>query len=544
MRINIFKSKKATSKGNTIKKADPVDGRQARRDFYDQNDQNIVDISTVSDWVKESVVVSSDDADHEGRAVLKEPKEPTQVKIVNGDAAGSETHSQEAIAEDSGSTNSTGADENDQAHQKPQREMLDLVIGQRDPSSRYFSQRYIRVPASTMSSLSIPPTTPSESSDNNSLQVFPDLDPHAMELYRIWFHTGEIPTRIQRACCSSPEIEPQYLWQAHWPLINAHILGSALNAHEFSDQVMDLLQEKLSTAGRPDLDTISHLFSANNSSISLKCFVVDQCINAGTECLAGIDVPSLPPAFVHLMLERALHRLCSATSFYRTPECEYHTHKTPETCYKQNMSSKELRKTLRLQLDREKSLKDAEDVVTNAKVNGIKTVDWEERRAEANKALWEQTGRRHCSFRRLDGRQSGTTAASDGDGLPDVGQTGSNVTSLLGTMQTNGAVDGITIRTSNRSPPSPPLFLEPPTDVADSAESVPEYKTTAATLENGIRPTILANGTSSLSSACSIKPKPEPDLQEHLRMFLELERKLECPGAFPVSRRGSERSPL
>jgi hypothetical protein len=346
MRINIFKSKKAMSKGNTSKKADPVDGCQARRDFYDENDQNIVDISTMSDWIKKSAVVSSDDADHEGRAVLKEPKEPTQVKIVNGDAAGSETHSQEATTEDSGSANSTGAHENNQAHQKPRREMLDLMIGQRDPSSQYFTQRYIRVPASTMPSSSTPPTTLSESSDNSSLQVYPDLDAHAMELYQIWFHTGEIPTRIQRPCCSSPEVDPKYLWQAHWPLINAHILGSALNAHEFSDQVMDLLQEKLSAAGRPGLDTISHLFSANNSSNSetLKCFVVDQCINAGTECLAGIDLPSLPPAFVHLMLERALHRLCSATSFHRTPECEYHTHThtkhrkhaTSKTCHKKS----------------------------------------------------------------------------------------------------------------------------------------------------------------------------------------------------------------
>jgi hypothetical protein len=208
------------------------------------------------------------------------------------------------------------------------------------------------------------------------------------------------------------------------------------------------------------------------------------------------------------------------------------------------VSQKELRKTQRLQLDREKSLKDAEDVVINAKVNGIKTVDWEERRAEVSRALWEQTGRRHCSFRRLDGRQSGTTATSDGDGLPDVGQTSLIADGLLGTMQTNGAFDGITIRMSNRSPPSPPLFLEPPTDVADNVESLPEYKPTAATLENGIRPTILANGTSPISSSCSTKSKPEPNLQEHLKMFLELERKLECPGAFPGSRRGSEKGLL
>jgi hypothetical protein len=541
MPINLFKSRKSTPKGNTIKKADLVDGCQARRNFYDVNNQHIADISTVSNWMKESTVVNSEDSSREGRAVLKGPKGPLQVELVNGDTAKSKTHSQEAIREESDSVSSTQSAVNGQTQKVPHREMLDLLIGQRDPSSQYFTQRYIRVPASTM---------PSTITDNNSLLAFPELDPQAMELYQIWFHTGEIPARYQRAYCPASTTDTRYSWQTYWPLINAHILGCALKTPEFSDQVIDLLQEKLSIAGSPDVDTIDHLFSASNISNpeTLKNFIVDRCINAGIDGLAGIDMPSLPLTFVYLMLERSLCRLSSTSLNLSTSECEYHTHKSPETCYKQSMLPKDLRRKQGLELDRENSCKDAQEVVMNAKVNGIKTVDWEERRAEANRALWEQTGRRHFGFRRQDGLHFGLIAARDGERLPDVARTSLYTHKILDTAQTYSAVEnGVVNEALPYKTPSLPSIPELPVGavhVKSSAESLSEYKATAPVPENDDRPIILGGCNSLALSSTSTRSKLDADLREHLEMDLELERKLECPGAFPVSRNGSERSSL
>jgi hypothetical protein len=224
MRTNLFRSRKSpTSKGKTIKKSEPGDGHRSRRDLQNEDDprnSEIVDISTVSNWVKESVIEMADDAGRRARAVLKDSKRPCRPTLVNGIGARSDVATEDTVSENS---------------ELPRRQMVDLLVGHQHKSSPYFCVPEFTVPNSS---------TRVSANSSSSLVLLPELDPHAFELYQIWLHTGTVPFRCHGACCSSPTSDSRYIWQACWPLINARILGYAIPAPEFSDQVMDLLQGK------------------------------------------------------------------------------------------------------------------------------------------------------------------------------------------------------------------------------------------------------------------------------------------------------------
>jgi hypothetical protein len=146
---------------------------------------------------------------------------------------------------------------------------------------------------------------------------------------------------------------------------------------DFADKVMDVLREHSSHKVCADVDTINHIFSKDDNQILdvIKRFVVDQCIDARVEGDTGLDLPSLPPVFAHLMIERALRRLSATTPASTEPGCEYHLHETPEQCYKKNIRPSEVWRQEWLKLNRETVRKEAEEVVKNAKMNDIKTVD-------------------------------------------------------------------------------------------------------------------------------------------------------------------------
>jgi hypothetical protein len=74
------------SKGKTIRKAEPIDDRQGRRDLHSKNetgDSNDVDSSSVSAWVKGSAVGNSDSASRQVGAVLKDSKRPCRPTLVS-----------------------------------------------------------------------------------------------------------------------------------------------------------------------------------------------------------------------------------------------------------------------------------------------------------------------------------------------------------------------------------------------------------------------------------------------------------------------------
>jgi hypothetical protein len=361
--------------------------------------------------------------------------------------------------------------------------MLDLLVGQQDALSRYFTQKYARVKDCTV------PTSISGVSinlSNSSLVLLPEFDAHTFEMYQIWLHTKTIHFRCQETCCSSPASDSRCIWQACWPLINAHILGCAIDAPECSDQVTDLLREKTVNAPQADGNTINYIFSENERSISdvLKRFMtgryIDVSIAPGN---AKLGTPSGPSKFVHAILDAALRRLSLLAQVALPSGCEYHTHDTSRACYKLSVQPTLMRREEKLELAREKSRQDAEEVLKNAESTGVKTVDWEEQTAEAKRVLMEQRGYIRVGFRRLDEQRPigietarGPAVASPRKhhGLPEMGEEVQTETcesgSVFGTALRNGAIDDVLCKAPSRAPPPPPTSTELPTNVSRTTD--------------------------------------------------------------------------
>jgi hypothetical protein len=556
MRTNLFRSKKSpTSKGKTIKKSEPVDGRRSRRDLQNEDDtrnSEIVDISTVSDWVKESAIEKADDAGRRARAVLKGSKKPCRPTLVDGIGARSDVATEDEVTSDGS-----------EASELPRRQMVDLLVGQQHKSSPYFTQKYFCVPEFTVQNSS----TRVSANSSSSLVLLPDLDSHAFELYQIWLHTGTVPFRCQGACCSSPTSDSRYIWQACWPLINAHILGCAIGAPEFSDQVMDLLQEKTRNAPQVDTNTISHVFSENESEIDipsvLRRFVADRYIDAGIESgFDDLDIPGLPPKFVYTMLDAALRRLSPANPEGFPSSCEYHTHKASRTCYKLSVQPTIMRKEQKLEVARENSRKDSKEVLKNANTNGIQTVDWEQRKAEAMRALMEQRGCGRVGFHRLSepgSIETGAVISTEQAALKKhheildtskEGQTevSTSAGSVFGTALTNSPIDDVLSKAPSREPPPPPAFTEllrSESSNTSHSDKLPEYvaNTTTSNSDTATSTSLVSDGSTPRDpDSRSSLSAPDSDMRQNMVLTLELEKKLSCPGAFPVSRDGSLKS--
>jgi hypothetical protein len=552
MRTNLFRSKKSlTWKGKTIKKPEPVDGRRSRRALQnecDTRDSEIVDISTVSDWVKESAIEKADDAGRRARAVLKDSKRPCRATLVNGIGARSDVATEDTVSEGS---------------ELPRRQMVDLLVGHQHKSSPYFTQKYFCVPEFTVPNSS----TRVSANSSSSLELLPELDPHAVELYQIWLHTGAVPFRCQGACCSSPTSDSGYIWQACWPLINTHILGCAIDASEFSDQVMNLLQEKTRNAPQVDTNTINHVFSENESKIGipdvLRRFTVDRYIDAGIESgFDDLDIPGLPPKFVHTMLDAVLRRLSPADPAGLPSSCEYHIHEVSRTCYKLSVQPTIMRREQKLEPARENSRKDSEEVLKNADTNGFQTVDWEQRRVEAMRALMEQRGCRRIGFHRLSEPRpietgavisTGEAAVEKHHELPDTSKEGqaeasTSAGNVLGTALTNSPIDDVLSKARSREPPPPPAFTELPRSESSNtnhSDKSPEYVTNTTTLnsDTATSMSMVSDGsTPRTSDPRSSLSAPDSDLRQDMELTLKLEKNLSCPGAFPVSRDGSLKS--
>jgi hypothetical protein len=91
-----------------------------------------------------------------------------------------------------------------------------------------------------------------------------------------------------------------------------------------------------------------------------------------------LDTPTLPSKFVHAILDAALRRLSSLAQAALPLGCEYHTHDTSRACYKLSVQPTIMEREEKMELAREKSRQDAEEVLKNEESNGVKIVDWEE----------------------------------------------------------------------------------------------------------------------------------------------------------------------
>jgi hypothetical protein len=323
---------------------------------------------------------------------LKELDRPRHATLVNGTTPLQSLHGEQSAD----SLPSTAAPVKSKEDVKsPSRQVTNVVIGQQDPSSRYFTRKYVQIAVSKRPNASVP----FETTKGELFCLLPELDPQAFELYQTWLHTGVIALRRQGFDYAVPRTEITPAWKDCWPLFNAHILGCTINDADSPDRVIDVLQEKLgNNAHQVDVDTINHLFSAEVEGIPqvLKDFVVCCCIEAGIESdFADLHIPSLRPTFFRLVLKSALQRLSRE---HRPQECEFHIHETPEACYKKRISPNDIEWEKRLNSGRQNSCKDFEQVMENRRNNGIKAEDWEDRRAEAHGALRLRTGRRRFGF--------------------------------------------------------------------------------------------------------------------------------------------------
>jgi hypothetical protein len=277
-----------------------------------------------------------------------------------------------------------------------QRPTFDLLLGQQDPASPYLTRRYFSEPyVADTNDVFEPP--------RDILHHIPELDPHAFDIYKIYTQIGKIGFR-----CPS-DVKADHIWIACWPLLNAHILGCIIEESAFADRVMDTLIERLAQSSAPDLETVQHLFdeSGKNTPAALKLFVADRFINAQERSHSILEISKYPISFKEEVLRSALRRLAYGRSTRERPGCAYHVHGDRQACYKTSITLADTLKEQRLAAAREKSARDAEFVTTNALRNGVRSVDWEQHRANGNQALRVDTGQTWTRFSRIHNGEFG-----------------------------------------------------------------------------------------------------------------------------------------
>ncbi|KAF2024003.1 hypothetical protein EK21DRAFT_118201 [Setomelanomma holmii] len=352
--------------------------------------------------------------------------------------------------------------------------------------------------------------------------------------------------------------------------MNAQMLDCAINDAESSDRVMDMLQEMIGKGVCAEVDTVNHIFSSDHPQVPevLPRFIVDRCIGAAQPgALQNLQLEKAPHSFLGIMLQTTLSGVSSSQPPPQESECNYHMHQTPEACYKKHSYSADDKRQQSLKLERDRTRKDSEEVVKEAEANGVKTVDWEARRAKAKGLLREQTGKSWVGFSRLGGSSTSNNATnagrvenSDAQELADDAvqgkvcsrgnaEAGTSIEPLFDTTQTAGAVDDLGKPPSREAPVAPVSGLAATTNresqKSDGGRARSGACTTALELVGDLDTPCSAKGrVSPTPSHYDSGSKTDSELQQNLEMALQYQRLSECPGAFPLSRNGSTKSKI
>jgi hypothetical protein len=292
MPFNLFKLKKRYApKGNTIKKPESIDGRQARRDFYTNaiNDkEGVVNHENVDNWIKEGVSESPSqhpkDSDMHEKAVLQPrngPRHATWVDVLAAPISsngGLEAMPTSPLAESGEASVARESISNDDTPKERKPSIFDIIVGQQNPLSPYFTGRYVRLSKSQLPQSWHQFRFPVENASGSSLVYRPDLDFEALKLYQLWLQSGTIIAAVREMKSVFTAMDDKYVWQSYWPLMNAHILGCTIKEPDFANLVMDVLEQAVTKGVCPDNDTITRIFSTDGECISdvLKQFVVDR----------------------------------------------------------------------------------------------------------------------------------------------------------------------------------------------------------------------------------------------------------------------------
>jgi hypothetical protein len=521
---NIFRTKKhSTSKGNTTEKTEPIDGRQARRGDHDGEGEDAPATVDGSSARAQTTAGMNEDPNISGVSAQAAPRTlagPRPASHVEEDDA----HSDVVRADTSGSDSAATAQDRDPSTERT----VNILVGHHDPSSEYFTQRFVQTSPSRFPLLAhiLGRDLPSTSTKGNGdrFRTLEDVDPHAFQMYEIWLHTGVLPSGNQSACFDKSAPDAVHTWRACWPLMNAHILGFKIGAYRFADHVMDVLNHRIGGICA-DVDTITHIFSTDKEKIPevLRRFVVDRCIQSGVEGMKTLKMTELPPTFVHLMVSSAVLRLEPHRSEGPVNACMYHMHGN-SICSTELVHPADKERAERHEAERAKTGTDAEDAAKNALENGVRTVGWQKRRAEAIQSHAEQTKLRWSGFSRPGDQRLGITETTGSSGAI------ADPTELAGGKQSSNS-NSVLIKPPTRT--TPPL----PSPTNQDLDPLPEYEATVA--ESG-QPTVVASLHSESSSQTlslhSARSKPDSDLRRSLEMAVEYERRMAaCPGSFPMS---------
>jgi hypothetical protein len=337
----------------------------------------------------------------------------------------------------------------------------------------------------------------------------------------------------------------KYVWQYYWPLMNAHILGCTINEPNFADLVIDIIEQAIPEVMYPDADTIIHIFSTDGHGISdvLQRFIVDRWFEAVSDGgFTDVDASGLPRAFVDFALHHAVE-LRSSDSRENQSSCRYHTHKTPDLCYRLKVTPGNLQKKTELDFAHGKTQRDSFAAVIDASVSEVKCIDWEQRRMEGNNAMCENTRRKWIAFQRK-GEQPPLPKGLNSD-FGTNGDFQAPGADISVTTQTDETVDEI-VRTPPSRPP-PPSSAATESSVSNvvplkHAEALPVYQAKADGQVKIVEPTASCTNVSVVTPASSLWSRPDSELRQSWETALKYGKRSACPGAFPESREGSSRS--
>ncbi|KAI4706415.1 hypothetical protein J4E89_008830 [Alternaria sp. Ai002NY15] len=433
----------------------------------------------------------------------------------------------------------------DTAVDAPRQSMISVLYGRQNPDSWYLTRRLARLSAVNVDT-EFDSTTPLRRRN---------IDADAAELHQLWRRTGVIPTRYRDVNFDPDGISPQHTWIACWPLINAAIHGYVVDDIEFVDRVMDLLEEKIVKGVRPDIDTISHIFGEkrHNMPKALGRFLVDRWLDSAAQRFGDVDPSDLPQPFLCSALETALRRLSSDKRSSPVLNCQYHTHATPEECYKQRIAPEDAKRQQRYKYRREKASREAEQVAADSIECGIMVVDWEGRRLEQHRRLRDERDASLPAFDDRIGTSREVQEAKHSDGLDLQGDIDarnrlnakSSSSSMFGTAQPEGPVDEVKFAPPTREPPPMPPSLNARVGREDSA--VEGDQTYGALLRNqqiqfslfdGAMQAVKVEGDTE-SIACGAPAMPRDSDANARTGSGESPRRRErrtCPGSFPESR--------
>ncbi|KAI4671040.1 uncharacterized protein J4E88_009435 [Alternaria novae-zelandiae] len=436
----------------------------------------------------------------------------------------------------------------DAAVDTPRQSMISVLYGRQNPDSWYLTRRLARLPT-----VNIP-----DNIDLPTLLRRRNIDADAAEMHQIWRRTGVIPTRYRDVNFDPDGINPQHTWIACWPLINAAIHGYVIDDVEFVDRVMDLLEEKIVKGVKPDIDTISHIFGEKRHYMpkALSRFLVDRWVNNATEGFGDVNPSDLPQPFVCSALETAMRRLSSDKRSSPLLNCQYHTHATPEECYKQRIAPEEAKRQQRYKYRREKASREAEQVAADSIECGIVVVDWEGRRLEQHRRLRDGSGASLPAFDDRIGTADQMHKTSPSDGLDVIDDADANdqlnvnpsSSSMFGTSQTDGPVDEVKFAPPTHEPPPMPPSRN--ARVERDGSDVEGDRAYGALLRNqqiqfslfdgAMQAVKIEEDSESIALGALAMPRDsDANARTVLRESPRRRERRTCPGSFPESRSGS-----